>query len=151
MGNCNQRSTESGRNQSGNGDIHKKPGDHHGKYSAPDHLEENRNSHSTPENIKLHEGSVLYLDSYNQWIGSCSDDQSIALSDINSIMNSHTYSPVVIKEHQKAVNRLIFHTENNELNMWSASRDLSIKLVRCIYFTSFLFLIAMLVECSESC
>jgi hypothetical protein len=100
-----------------------------GKY-IPELFEDNDNKAFKPADdvIRLHEGSILHVDTHNQWLGTCSDDQTIAISDINSIINWKKYSPVLIKDHQKAVNKVVFSSENNNLNLWSASRDLTIKL-----------------------
>lgn len=84
--------------------------------------------------LKIHTSSMLHLNCYQNWIGTCSDDQSIALVNITSLCRDSNYRPITLKGHQKAVNKLVFvpPSQGDSLKLWSASRDLSIRLVRAL-------------------
>ena len=76
----------------------------------------------------LHDGPILgaaYAASRSK-ILTCSDDQRIAISDIKSLCSASIYNPVYLVGHKKAVNKVISCGDQ----VWSTSRDLTVKLVR---------------------
>ena len=83
----------------------------------------------------VHEGPILGLtyspDGKN--IISCSDDQRIAITDIESLKSSSGSSSTYLVGHSKAVNRVICSGEK----VYSCSRDLSVKTVSLTYTTIF--------------
>jgi hypothetical protein len=81
--------------------------------------------------IKLHTSSILSLDAYDNLISTCSDDKTIAISHLSQIISLKSFTPVQLKGHEKAVNKLAFVDRENksEMLLWSASRDLSLRLV----------------------
>lgn len=110
MGACNSKSEDKGKKQ----------------YSAPDFVNNEAGHHS---NIAVHQGSVLGIASRGNLIASCGDDKLISLSDRKLLQSRSTdlYQPISLSGHEKAVNRVHFDTHNGLL--YSASRDLSIRLV----------------------
>lgn len=75
----------------------------------------------------VHEGPILGL-TYSpdgKKIISCSDDQRIAITDIESLKNPAGSSSSYLVGHSKAVNRVICNGEK----VYSCSRDLSVKTV----------------------
>lgn len=101
-------------------------------------------SQYTPSNLRadfssstrLHEGSILSVSFVsNNKIITCGDDKCICVTD-PALLNNENYLPSILKGHTKAVNRLV-HFENF---IWSASRDLSIKLVTNYIFVQLLLL-----------
>jgi WD40 repeat protein len=77
--------------------------------------------------VAVHEDSVLGVSCYNGVVASCSADKTIAITDFSSFTSRKLKPPIVLSGHTKAVNRIVFHT--NSSHLYSASRDLSIKLV----------------------
>lgn len=74
----------------------------------------------------IHQSSILGISSFEARIASCGDDNTIALSNVNHLVkNDQSIPPQVLKGHEKAVNRVIFHNKC----LFSASRDLSLRIV----------------------
>ena len=81
--------------------------------------------------VTIHEGSILGL-AYatpNKLL-TCSDDKRIAVVDTIQLLTNKSYTPNYLLGHTKAVNRII----TTESNAWSASRDLSLRMVRACVF-----------------
>ncbi len=113
MGACNSKSSDNAK-----------------KHEAP--VEISRLSESPL--IKIHDGSILGIASHGNIIASCSDDKTVAISDrqfLQGDQKSHSYSPLHLKGHEKAVNRV--HFDSNSSILYSASRDLSLRLVIFIF------------------
>lgn len=71
--------------------------------------------------IITHDGAILDIISYSNRIISCGDDNKIAITDYSQLGNSPSY----LIGHTKSVSKVLC---NNSF-IFSASRDLSIKLV----------------------
>ncbi len=105
MGNCNARSKTYG--------------------SAENNLSEPESTDAF--NTIVHEGPILGL-TYSpdgKKIISCSDDQRIAITNIESLKSSSGSASSYLVGHSKAVNRVIYTGEK----VYSSSRDLSVKMV----------------------
>lgn len=79
----------------------------------------------------LHGGPILsacYASSRSKLL-TCSDDQRIAVSDLNTLRNSSNYTPTYLVGHKKAVNKVISCGDK----VWSTSRDLTVKLVKMTF------------------
>lgn len=111
MGACNSKSSEERRS----------------------HLaEDSSHFHDNSCSIAVHQGSVLGLASHRSLIASCSDDKTISLTDRSQLLPNQQENPSKLTGHDKAVNRVHFDSHNGFL--YSASRDLSVQLVRSQYF-----------------
>jgi len=78
-----------------------------------------------PKGGIIHEGSILGLKCFNNFIATGSDDKRIAILNKGHLLSQSDCKPMYLEGHSKAVNRLCYH--NNHL--WSISRDLSIRQV----------------------
>ena len=98
------------------------------RYSSND--KSKPSSHDSQQQLEdarmIHNGSVLGLEYANGHLYTGSDDKTIGNLAIQEFCQDVKYSPLHFTGHTKAVNRLLFSTENV---LWSASRDLSIRMV----------------------
>ncbi len=78
-------------------------------------------------NRLVHHGSILGLSIMNGNLGIASDDKEISVHEISQLVAGVENGGLYLKGHEKAVNRLVF-TQDGKL--WSASRDLSLRMVR---------------------
>ncbi len=78
-------------------------------------------------NRLVHHGSILGLSIKNGNLGIASDDKEISVHEISQLVAGVENGGLYLKGHEKAVNRLVF-TQDGKL--WSASRDLSLRMVR---------------------
>lgn len=78
--------------------------------------------------VEVHQGPVLGIAARGDLIASCGDDKTISISSSKLLQaNRAGYKPLSLTGHSKAVNRVVF--DHNTTNLFSASRDLSIKMV----------------------
>jgi hypothetical protein len=92
------------------------------------------NSESEVATTILHESAILDVDVQGELLGTCSDDKTVAVSSIPYLLSKGKYEPILLRSHLKAVNKIRFFQMENSVKLWSASRDLSIKLVSMLNF-----------------
>lgn len=74
----------------------------------------------------LHNGSILGLSYAGGKLAVASDNKEISIHELSKLLTDDSYRGVYLRGHDKAVNRVSF---NQTGNLWSASRDLSIRMV----------------------
>jgi hypothetical protein len=96
----------------------------HDKYAGPSDVQK-----SSPH-MMVHDGSILGLSYWNEALAIASDNKEISVHSLPTLLSDTDYLGSYMKGHEKAVNRLSFHLQTGKL--WSASRDLSIRMVNIV-------------------
>lgn len=103
------------------------------RYASSSNSPSDADSQQLTDGRCLHQGSILGLGYAEGQLYTCSDDKSIGKLSVDKLCRDKHYEGVYFKGHEKAVNRLVMSAKNR---LWSASRDLSVRLVRTFMNTS---------------